>query len=1858
MKKIFLPIVLCVLMAISSLLLACTPIGEHTHQFEWKEEVAATCGKDGIQAHNVCTVCGYWFDKDGNKIDEKDCVIPATGKHTFKDGKCTVCGAPDPEWKGDEPNPPAYQFEWLKGEWKQEDSSTGKPWELKFDGTTLTITYLKTDELATVNATSFKATSDTVVTYTLEGYTEGTFTITKISDMRITVVVGTDSATLTKQNVEQDPTAEYAKGMEALVKEQGFWLQKYEIKDTEYYVEFISGKQVKINYNYTSSKGQPVKINGTYNISYAENCDPDNPTSTWYIFLSGMTDRGYNENRIAWSGPNAKTGTYDWTGADGSDIVWMQPAFEYIFWANRNFTLVEDGEGVEFPDEVLHGADGETGLSGVWDYYGDSITERYIIDAEKGTATRIYTTNYPGQPQSTTTSELKFTDCIKYTGKGGDFYMIRYTFGENSSWLRYNPYNNKLISSPATNQYRLYEQQDPNMAIPYAGELPADLKGEYTSAADGKYAFDGKNVVFTPAQGDAVNYVVTNVEDGESETTKKITIALKDQKDTTIVFTYDLVKNTLTDGAKVFTGENLYLTGATNLPTTLTGTYMYDGTDVSDWRYTFDGYKVTSREASGEEVKYYATAYATETHTLTLTQVTDLNTGHKVNDGSEPLTVTFIYSDTENTLTINGDSANPSKVFRSSAVNPEVVLPEDLNGTYYAAGGKTNYVDILNYNATLAGFADTKLNGEFEIVGFDSDSGVITLSAKDQSVNGKDPVTLTLSESTLTYNTTTVLTKGRPVKFTGEFYSRTAKYIINGDDITEVKLDGTETVYTIKSEKEERSTTGDKNYGWTISASKKDGSYGSLSMWYEYLGDGCKTNYYATGSLSIIRLPASSTAGVPASSAGTYILLNKGSNSANITIYTVVVDFEEATISTYSAYINATGGETSARYFIDRYDGQNKQIIAKFGATEYKFGFDEENPDEIIDVGSSNRVLTKKIDVTTLPQKLQASGSFFGETETIAFNMETMVVTATAAKTGQTSGSGSSANVTYYYFAKYDNGTITLVTLDYTHTKKEFYYDEANDNIKKAKEDADVYAVRPIEAAEGVEMLRGTFKKDDTSIIFDGTAYAIIKEGTAYKQGIVKAFDKEAGKITLLTVASGDVEYTYDAKASTLTAGADVYTIDNLPVGLDGTYKTTDGKQIDMYMGCIIITISSVQYDVYTVAWENNSQRTTLYCTPDNNRSHSGFQLTVSADHKQLTNNSDRVNGTYIKEETAEPEPTFSLEWLKGDWVEAVATDAKWTVSFDGENLTVNFTDHGITKNIEATSFEAISETEVTFKAKDYQPGSKITKVNDTISVQLSGGAGGVTGLVKKSEQQEPEFPDLEGLSGKYFYDDGKVYTFDGVNVTAEDFEGKVEKYTITASTNGTFTLTPSESGSAKTMYFKEGLLYNNSTSTSLPNGRPVPATVVEIPELTGSFVNEYDEKYVFNGTYRILAYFSIPDVGDTLTGQWVIIKYDEGTGEIELFSAGAKTEENTVKGTFLKATPDKITINFGEYIKETEEEKPSFTLPEGLKGEFYFSNMTYTFNGGVNVDVSVVGGKKTVYTIIECTADTAGVTLKFDKNDGKGGTISYYYNIKNDKIYLATSKTSLQASRKPENVVETVPFTGSYVYHTVTTYDITETYTFDGTGYVVYLNDRTRLSDQTQTTRYNQYFVTACSDTSITLHDCSTDKDTTLTYDKESDKFTNTKKNEYIKAIEVPEQFNGIYVSKDRAYIFDGTVNVIFRNLDGSKDKYVIIEATNEEGNITVTVQSVAEPETTIKFTYSENSKGTQFMATPDGKGMNKGYKNVPAENFAKEIVGSWIAGDKSTAEFSEDGFVVFRDSSGASPQLYLITDVSYYRL
>ncbi len=55
---------------------------------------AATCTEDGYTGDEVCTICG--------EIVKKGEVIKATG-HQYKDGKCTVCGAADPNYKPAQP---------------------------------------------------------------------------------------------------------------------------------------------------------------------------------------------------------------------------------------------------------------------------------------------------------------------------------------------------------------------------------------------------------------------------------------------------------------------------------------------------------------------------------------------------------------------------------------------------------------------------------------------------------------------------------------------------------------------------------------------------------------------------------------------------------------------------------------------------------------------------------------------------------------------------------------------------------------------------------------------------------------------------------------------------------------------------------------------------------------------------------------------------------------------------------------------------------------------------------------------------------------------------------------------------------------------------------------------------------------------------------------------------------------------------------------------------------------------------------------------------------------------------------------------------------------------------------------------------------------------------------------------------------------------------------------------------------------------------------------------------------------------------------------------------------------------------
>ena len=60
---------------------------------------APTCTEDGNSAYYKCSECGRCSsdDKGEMEIDESSMVLKAKG-HTFEDGKCTVCGAEDPDY--------------------------------------------------------------------------------------------------------------------------------------------------------------------------------------------------------------------------------------------------------------------------------------------------------------------------------------------------------------------------------------------------------------------------------------------------------------------------------------------------------------------------------------------------------------------------------------------------------------------------------------------------------------------------------------------------------------------------------------------------------------------------------------------------------------------------------------------------------------------------------------------------------------------------------------------------------------------------------------------------------------------------------------------------------------------------------------------------------------------------------------------------------------------------------------------------------------------------------------------------------------------------------------------------------------------------------------------------------------------------------------------------------------------------------------------------------------------------------------------------------------------------------------------------------------------------------------------------------------------------------------------------------------------------------------------------------------------------------------------------------------------------------------------------------------------------------
>ena len=67
----------------------------HEHTFgEWMVTTQPTCTQDGLETR-TCSACG--------EVETR--VIPAAG-HDYKDGKCTVCGETDPNYKPDQPTQP------------------------------------------------------------------------------------------------------------------------------------------------------------------------------------------------------------------------------------------------------------------------------------------------------------------------------------------------------------------------------------------------------------------------------------------------------------------------------------------------------------------------------------------------------------------------------------------------------------------------------------------------------------------------------------------------------------------------------------------------------------------------------------------------------------------------------------------------------------------------------------------------------------------------------------------------------------------------------------------------------------------------------------------------------------------------------------------------------------------------------------------------------------------------------------------------------------------------------------------------------------------------------------------------------------------------------------------------------------------------------------------------------------------------------------------------------------------------------------------------------------------------------------------------------------------------------------------------------------------------------------------------------------------------------------------------------------------------------------------------------------------------------------------------------------------------
>ena len=76
----------------------CVICGEEYGDFKHEEKsipaVPATCADTGLTAGVKCSVCG--------QVLVAPETVPATGRHSFANGKCMVCGADDPDYKPEE----------------------------------------------------------------------------------------------------------------------------------------------------------------------------------------------------------------------------------------------------------------------------------------------------------------------------------------------------------------------------------------------------------------------------------------------------------------------------------------------------------------------------------------------------------------------------------------------------------------------------------------------------------------------------------------------------------------------------------------------------------------------------------------------------------------------------------------------------------------------------------------------------------------------------------------------------------------------------------------------------------------------------------------------------------------------------------------------------------------------------------------------------------------------------------------------------------------------------------------------------------------------------------------------------------------------------------------------------------------------------------------------------------------------------------------------------------------------------------------------------------------------------------------------------------------------------------------------------------------------------------------------------------------------------------------------------------------------------------------------------------------------------------------------------------------------------